>query len=229
MFVAGTATNVGKTWAAAALAAGLRSAGLAVATRKPAQSFHPGRGPTDAEVLALATGEAPDDVCLPGRSYGMALAPPMAAAALGRPAFLLADLIDELAWPDGTDVGLVEGVGGPASPVADDADTAALASALGPDLVVLVGDAGLGTINAVRLSVAALPPPVVVLLNRYDAADATHAANQAWLRDRDGLMIVTTVEGLVAAVTACGEAGGGDLDPQAATAAVTEPWRVERG
>ncbi len=212
VFVAATATAIGKTWVAAALARQLRSAGVAVAARKPAQSFHPGSGPTDSEILARATDDDAGKVCLPRRSYEVALAPPMAAAALGRPAFLLADLVDELGWPDGIEVGLVEGVGGPASPVAGDGDTAALASALRADLVVLVGDAGLGAINAVRLSVAALPPPVVVLLNRFDAADATHTANRAWLRDRDGLTVVTTVEALVATITVRGEAGGGDLD-----------------
>ena len=55
-FVAGTATDIGKTWWTAALARELRAAGMHVAARKPVQSGEPG-ATTDAEVLAAATGE----------------------------------------------------------------------------------------------------------------------------------------------------------------------------
>ena len=113
VFVAGTGTAVGKTWTAAAVLARLGRAGLRVGARKPAQSFDAGDGPTDADVLAAATGETPHDVCPPHRWYARALAPPMAADALGAPPFAVGDLIDELRWADGVDVGLVEGAGGP--------------------------------------------------------------------------------------------------------------------
>jgi dethiobiotin synthetase len=82
------------------------------------------------------------------------------------------------------------------SPLADDGDCAALLRAVGADLVVLVADAGLGTLNSVRLTVGALDGPVVVVLNRYDDGDALHRANRAWLVDRDGLDVVTSVEEL---------------------------------
>jgi dethiobiotin synthetase len=111
----------------------------------------------------------------------------MAADALGAPPFTIGDLLDELCWPDGVDVGFVEGAGGPRSPVAVDGDNLALASAIAPDLVLLVAEAGLGTINAVRMSVDALAgSPVVVVLNGYDEEDAVHRGNRAWLLDRDG-------------------------------------------
>ena len=68
--VAGTGTEVGKTWLACQLAGAFRSRGLAVAARKPAQSFSPDEtGHTDAELLARATGQAPRDVCPPWRWY----------------------------------------------------------------------------------------------------------------------------------------------------------------
>src|SRR5213076_1746043 len=106
-------------------------------------------GDTDAGQLGQASGESPQIVCPRHRWYEVAMAPPMAAAALGRPPFTVADLVDELRWPDGVDVGLVETAGGVRSPIADDGDTVDLARALHPDRVVLVADAGLGTINAV--------------------------------------------------------------------------------
>ncbi|MBV8560261.1 MAG: AAA family ATPase, partial [Acidimicrobiia bacterium] len=52
VLVAGTGTEVGKTWVAARLAEALRARGTRVAARKPAQSFAPDEGPTDAEALA---------------------------------------------------------------------------------------------------------------------------------------------------------------------------------
>jgi len=195
VFVAGTGTEVGKTWIAAAVLARLRDQGLRVAARKPAQSFDPGAGATDAEVLAAATGEAPHDVCPAHHWYDCALAPPMAADALGAAAFTVDDLLAELRWPEGIDVGLVEGAGGPRSPLAADGDNVALARFLAPDLVVLVADPGLGTINAVRLSVDAFGGlPVVVVLNRYDDHDPLHRRNREWLEHSDGFDLVAGVE-----------------------------------
>ncbi len=194
--VVGTGTDVGKTWVAARVLSDLRVRGLTVAARKPAQSFDPGDDPTgrDAAVLAAATGERPETVCPAQRWYEVPMAPPMAADALGRPPFGTADLVAELRWPPAAvDVGLVETAGGVRSPLAADGDCVALCAALDPDLVVLVADAGLGTINAVRLSVDALGPldaGVVVVLNRFDGAVAVHIQNHEWLRARDGLAVV---------------------------------------
>jgi dethiobiotin synthetase len=204
VLVAGTGTDVGKTWVAARLLEAWSGAGLSVAARKPAQSFAPGTGPTDAEVLGAASGEDPGAVCPPSRSYPVPLAPPMAAAALGLPAPTVADLLGALAWPrPGADVGLVETAGGVMSPQADDGDVIDLASRLAPDHVVLVADAGLGTINAVRLSLGALDRarrdgalPFVVL-NRFDSGSDLHRRNLAWLRDRDSMCVVAaTATGL---------------------------------
>ncbi len=205
VLVAGTGTDVGKTWVSARLLEAWRRAGLSVAARTPAQSFAVGSGPPDAEVLAAASGEDPTTVCPPARWYALPLAPPMAADALGLPPPTVAELVGELAWPSpAVDVGLVETAGGIRSPQADDGDVLDMVSALAPDRVVLVADAGLGTINAVRLSVGALderPTPVVVL-NRYDPSSDLHRRNLAWLRDVDAMTVTEVTEaGLVALAT----------------------------
>ena len=203
--VCGTATEVGKTWASAELARTLRSDGLAVAARKPLQSFDPDDGEaTDAEVLAAATGEPIVEVCPEVGWYPVPMAPPMAAAALGRSCPSLAQVAASLAWPDSAvDVGLVETVGGVRSPLAEDGDSRDLVRALGVDVVVLVGDAGLGTIDAVRSGVDSLAPlPVVVLLNRFHPTDDLHGRNRDWLRDRDGIDVVTSVDDLARSVLA---------------------------
>lgn len=198
--VVGTATEVGKTWVTAHVIEALRAAGRSVAARKPAQSFADGDAqPTDADVLALASGEAPHVVCPPHRWYPLPMAPPMAAEALGLPAPTLAELLDELHWPEdpAVDLGFVEAVGGVRSPVAGDADSRDLVRGAGVDIVVLVADAGLGAIDAVRLAVDALAPmPVVVVLNRFDPTEDVHLRNRAWLSDRDGYEIVTDVADL---------------------------------
>jgi dethiobiotin synthetase len=201
--VLGTATEVGKTWVSCGLLEALRAAGTTVAARKPAQSFDPpaptGGPPTDADLLAQATGERPDDVCPTHRWYPVPLAPPMAADRLGLPPIHLDDLVRELAWPDDVQVGLVETAGGARSPIAHDGDGAELARRLAADVAVLVADAGLGTIHSVRVAVDALTPvPVVVVLNRFDGDDALHRENLAWLTERDGFDVVTGIPELAA-------------------------------
>jgi dethiobiotin synthetase len=193
--VCSTATEVGKTHVACELARTARARGLRVAARKPAQAFDPDDdGPTDAELLAAATGEDPEVVCPPDRWYPVPMAPPIAAAALERARFTLADLLVELRWHGRADLRLVETAGGVRSPLADDGDGAALCSLLAPDAVVLVADAALGAINAVRLSVDALAGQrVVVHLNRFDSTVDTHQRNLAWLTERDGLSVTTAV------------------------------------
>lgn len=195
---AGTATDVGKTWVGAAVLAELRRRGCTVAARKPAQSFAADDAPEglDAAVLAAATGEPVADVCPGERSFPIPMAPPMAADALGLPAPSLDDLLQAITWPDPwPDVRWVELVGGPRSPLAHDGDGVDLTAALAPDRVVLVADAGLGTINAVVLSAGpfldlGLEP--IVLLNRYDAADDLHRRNADWLVARSAGPVVTS-------------------------------------
>lgn len=206
--VAGTGTEVGKTWVGAAVCTRLRDAGTSVAARKPAQSFEPDDPPegTDAAVLGRATGEEPELVCPPHRWYSVAMAPPMAADVLGRAPLRLAELVDEVAgsWPaSAVDVGLVELAGGPWSPIAHDGDGVELAGLLAPELILLVADAGLGTLSAVRPAVAALGAvaPVVVLLNRYDDGDELHRRNRSWLIEHDGVEPVVELDALAARLT----------------------------
>lgn len=211
--VLGTGTEVGKTWVACRLAEVLRARGAKVAAWKPAQSWDPDEraagAATDAELLAAACGGAADEVCPPHRSYPLPLAPPMAADRLGLAPLTLAGLLAEQPWDDTVDVRLVEAAGGVRSPLAHDADGLDLARALAPDLVVLVADAGLGTIHAVRSTLAgAADLPVVVLLNRYDEADALHRGNRGWLVERDGLDVLTEVAALADRLVSPERAGG---------------------
>ncbi len=197
-----------------------------MAARKPAQSFDidsdGGRlgGATDAERLGEASGEHPGAVCHSFRSYHRAMAPPMAAEALGLPPFTVAELIEEMEWPaPRVQVGVVETAGGVRSPQAADGDVVDVVAALTPDVVVLVSDAGLGTINGVRMSMDALsgahtgvPARTVVVLDRFDGHHDIHRRNREWLAERNGyqVLVVPGEESQLADLVMSGGAGGSD-------------------
>ena len=109
----------------------------------------------------------------------------MAAEALGKPSFTIHDLVDDcMAGRADRIFGLVESAGGVRSPLAVDGDCLRCARGFDPDLIVLVADAGLGTINAVRLTSGALrvcAAPVLVVLNRFDGGVDVHVRNREWL------------------------------------------------
>lgn len=204
--VAGTGTEIGKTWVASRIARDLRATGYEVIARKPAQSFDPADSSTDAHVLAAATGEEPSMVCPRHRWYPAAMAPPMAAEYLERPPFSIEDLVAEIDWPlPAPDVALVESAGGVRSPLARDGDTVTLVELLQPDIVLLVADAELGTINSVTMSLEALDRGAhvarpVVVLNRFEQIDELHRRNRDWLADHLGVDVLVTVAGVLGAV-----------------------------
>jgi dethiobiotin synthetase len=202
--VVGTATEVGKTWVAARLLRDLRAEGMSVIARKPVQSFDPADALTDAHHLAAATGEDPTLVCPTHRWYPVPMAPPMAADALGRPRFTIDQLAAEIMWPPiSADLAMVECVGGVHSPMADDGDSLTMIERLQPDTVLLVADAGLGTINSVRLSLDAIDRASHVgtphvILNRFDPNDELHRRNREWLTDRLGVDVLASVPAALA-------------------------------
>jgi len=230
--VAGTVTDVGKTWVAAGLVRAWRRAGCRVAARKPAQSYAPGSGPTDAEVLGEASGEPPVSVCPPERWYPVPMAPPMAADALGRPRPTLADLLDGVHWPEpAPDVALLETAGGVRSPQADDGDVVDLVLAWPAEAVVLVAHAGLGTLDAIVSAADALPAtgpgavPTTVVLNRFDPGDELHCRNLQWLVDRGGLPVVPVVPGALEALASALAGSAGQSGQPAGRAPLSRPGR----
>ena len=97
VYCVGTATEVGKTHVGAAVLTELHRRGRPYLAAKLVQSFDPAApGPTDAAVLAGATGQPIGEVCAPGRSYPVPMAPPMAAAVLGRSCPTIAELVDDV-------------------------------------------------------------------------------------------------------------------------------------
>ncbi|CAB4583487.1 unannotated protein [freshwater metagenome] len=205
--VVGTGTEIGKTYVTARLLRDLRSKGIDVAARKPAQSFGPEDQFTDAHFLADASGESPNDVCPRHRWYPIPMAPPMAADVLARPQFSVEDLASEIQWPlPAPAVAFVESAGGVRSPLASDGDSISLIEILQPDIVLLVADAGLGTINQIILSLEAInsgahvATPIVVL-NRFDPADDLHKRNRDWLIEHLEVDVLSSVPAVLAKIS----------------------------
>ena len=199
--VGGTGTEVGKTWVGCELARHLRGLGQQVSARKLAQSFGPEEGPTDAERLAAATGEKAADVCPPWRWYPRAMAPPMAAEALGLPPFGLDDLVGELRWPPGVDVGLVEWAGGVGLAPGHLRRCRRPGRAAGARSCRCGGRRRAGALSNVRLAARALSRhPLAVFLNHFDDEDDLHGRNRRWLAERDGLRVFVSTAGLAEVV-----------------------------
>ena len=152
LFITGTDTEIGKTYAAALIARSLVAAGHRVGVYKPAASGCSRQGDSlvsdDALALWRAAGSPGTlaEVC--PQTFAAPLAPHLAAAAEGKQldAALLRSGLD--VWLERSDVVLVEGAGGLMSPLGEDEFVADLAYDLGFPLVVVARNA-LGTINHV--------------------------------------------------------------------------------
>ena len=147
-FVTATDTGVGKTILCAALVASLRARGEPVRARKPVLTGLDEDGPADHELLAMVSGEQPDEVA-PLR-YGTAVSPHLAAALEGRP-IDAAGLAGSIKGPGAV---IVEGIGGLLVPLASGWDVRALARELGLGVLVAARP-GLGTINHTLLTLEA--------------------------------------------------------------------------
>ncbi|MGW5423896.1 dethiobiotin synthase [Streptomyces sp. NPDC003943] len=152
--ITGTGTEVGKTVVTAALAATATSAGRSVAVLKPAQTgVGPGE-PGDADDVARLSGAATTAELA---RFPEPLAPGTAARRAGmapvRPAEV-ADAARKLA--EEHDLVLVEGAGGLLVRFDEDGGSLADAAALLGAPVLVVAQAGLGTLNTTELTAEAL-------------------------------------------------------------------------
>ncbi len=165
-FVTGTDTGVGKTHVTVAMTAGLREAGRAARAIKPLETgWTPGQ--TDAEQLAAASGRS-----LAESHWQHFGAPrsPKAAAALEHQTIDPAALTTWCARCSGDPL-FIEGAGGWAVPICNGIRMADLATRVA-DAVIIVGRAGLGTVNHSILTIEAVmqraPVAGLVLSRRPD-------------------------------------------------------------
>jgi dethiobiotin synthetase len=183
LLVTGTDTGIGKTVVAGAIADWFRRAGKRVAVLKPAGSGcvrrREGLVSEDAEFLAhCADSRHPLDVICPVR-YAEPLAPAIAAERAKEPLDWTAIERSIATLSDGSEVMIVEGVGGLMVPM--DAKHTFLDVARWLKLpAVVVARPNLGTINHTLLTVNALRGAGVdvagVVINRYPAQNADVAS-----------------------------------------------------
>ncbi|HVV08762.1 dethiobiotin synthase [Amycolatopsis sp.] len=150
LVVTGTGTGVGKTAVTAAIAALASAAGRRVAVLKPAQT---GLGPDEPGDLAEVSRLAGEVTTRELRRYPDPLSPEAAARHRGLPTLSPADIAAAATELDEThDLVLVEGAGGLLVRFGPDGSTLAdTAWALGA-LLIVVAEAGLGTLNATALT-----------------------------------------------------------------------------
>lgn len=219
LIITGTGTAVGKTVATAALAACAQHAGLDVAVCKPVQTGTATGDDDLAEVARLAG--ITDSSRLAGLArYQQPLAPRAAAEQAGQPLPGHTDLLDRIGALDSPGrLTLVEGAGGLLVELTEGATLREVAAELSAPVLVVV-DAGLGTLNHTALTLEALATRQLdcaglVIGSWPGLPDVVHTGNRAALAR-------------LAPVRAVLPAGSGRLSPADFTAmsvrAVDRDW-----
>ena len=204
VFITGTGTDVGKTYAAGLLLKKLRESGRNAGYYKAAAS-----GNERLEDVTIAAGDA-REVCrlsgLPDRPeslisylYETAVSPHLAAKLEGGPVSLEKVAADFAALSRRFDVLVAEGSGGIVCPIRwDDRERILLEDVIQALAlpIVIVADAGLGTINHTVLTVAYARSkgldPRGIILNRYEASPFTRD-NRAMIEELTGVRVIGTI------------------------------------
>lgn len=198
LFVTGTDTGVGKTVLTAALAASLRAEKLNIGVWKPVQSGALlGTGITDAERLLEGSGinELPGAVA--PFTFEAPLTPLLAAKQAGVTLTMEALIAAGEPLIERYDALLIEGAGGAAVPLTDNALVVDLITELRiPALIV--ARSGLGTINHTLLTVSFLQqraiPIVGVIMNDGESAetyeDSSVCANAELIERFSGIKVL---------------------------------------
>ena len=187
-FVAGTDTEIGKTFVACALLHALRNQGYSAIGMKPVAAGTDAHGRND-DVEALLTAssvKAPRELVNP-YLFAPAIAPHIAAVEENRPIDLERIAQSFAALRPLADAIIVEGVGGFCVPLGPQVDAADLAQRLALPVILVVG-MRLGCINHALLSAQAIAarglPLAGWVANRIDPQMARFDANLASLEAR---------------------------------------------
>ncbi len=187
-FVAGTDTEIGKTFVACALLHALRNQGLSAIGMKPVAAGTDEHGRNDdVEALIAASGvEAPRELVNP-YLFAPAIAPHIAALEENRPIDIERIAQSFAALRPLADAIVVEGVGGFCVPLGPRSDAADLAQRLALPVILVVG-MRLGCISHALLSAQAIAARGLQLAgwvaNRIDPAMARFDENLASLEER---------------------------------------------
>ncbi|MBW8076390.1 MULTISPECIES: dethiobiotin synthase [Metallibacterium] len=211
VFITGTDTGIGKTYASVALLHALRGAGLRAVGMKPVASgcMATAEGLRNEDALALqsASSGSPDYADVNPLAYAAAVSPHLAAAAEGRRVELAPVQAAYARLAARADVVVVEGVGGWLAPLSDTLVAGDLARVLGLPVILVVG-LRLGCLNHALLSARAIAADGCTLLgwigNRIDPAMLEPERNLDTLRTRlPAPCLGVIAHGAAAAAAAC--------------------------
>jgi dethiobiotin synthetase len=197
LFVTGTDTGVGKTEVACALLRSARARGIDAVGMKPAQSGVPPGERSDAERLREASDRVEPIEAVCPYTFAAPLAPAVAARLEGRAVSRETILAAVRALSARHAAVVVEGAGGLLVPLWEGGTQADLAVALGLP-VLLVGRAGLGTVNHTALTCEALARRGLalagVVLNRtFPEDDPSVPHNAAEIARLTGARVLATL------------------------------------
>jgi dethiobiotin synthetase len=187
-FIAGTDTEIGKTFVTCALLHALRDRGLTAVGMKPVAAGFDAHGKNEdvEQLLAASSIQAPHELVNP-YAFAAAVAPHIAAAEEGRVIELPRIVAAFGQLRAMADAVVVEGVGGFCVPFGPQCDAADLAVALDLPVILVVG-LRLGCINHALLTAQAIAARGLRLAgwvaNRIDPAMARGDENLAALRKR---------------------------------------------
>ena len=201
-FITGSDTDVGKTYIACEIVRQLRAAGLAVETRKPAESGCPPDAngePQARDALALRQANADLETVerIAPYRFRAALAPHRAAR-LENLELRLTQLIDACGRADPQSCLVVEGAGGFYSPLAADALNADLACALQLPVIAVIDDR-IGPVNQALMTIAAVASRglriAAIVLNRVSPETDAAMDNAADLAPYCDLPLIRCAHG----------------------------------
>lgn len=190
LLIAGTGTDVGKTFVTSALLVGLRNRGQAVVGLKPIESGYNDAGASDAEALFAASGSPVGLNWRPRYALAAPVSPHLAARQHG----VNIEIEEVVRWVEfnttaatapPSEVALVESAGGLFSPLSAMTTNLDLIRRLEPCAWILVAPNRLGVLHdvgaAVRAARAEHRAPDILYLNRMGHDEST-ASNAAELR-----------------------------------------------
>lgn len=203
IFITGTGTDVGKTYVTGLLLKRLRDMGVNAGYYKAAASGNERVGDRliagDAREVCRLSGLAGDPNDYVSYLYEEAVSPHLAARSEGNPVSLTQVMRDYAALASRFDVVVAEGSGGIVCPIRwDDSERIVLTDVIHAlDLpIVIVADAGLGTINHAVLTVEFARARGLsirgILLNRYVETVMT-IDNRRMIEELTGVRILGTV------------------------------------
>lgn len=200
IFVTGTGTDIGKTYVTALIVKKLADAGIHAGYYKAALSGAPSIAESDAGYVKKIAGIAQEDTSLLSYLYQNAVSPHLAARMEGNPVDPEKVKEDFEKVTGKFDYVTVEGSGGIACPIRWDGEHKMLLEDIVKMLqldTLVIADAGLGTINAVVLTVEYIRNHGMcvkgVILNHY-AGGTMQEDNERMIEELTGVPVIAKVK-----------------------------------